>query len=70
MEILVLGAICLYIQCFCLYMGGVERVNIHRNIIIIHVYGTLAYVQVGREERQPTQTMNMNVHTYNVFAHH
>ena len=31
----------------------------------IHVYSTLAYVRVGREERQPIQTkqtMNMHVH--------
>ena len=31
----------------------------------IHVYSTLAYTRVGREERQPTQTkktMNMHVH--------
>ena len=30
----------------------------------IHVYSTLAYVHVGREERQPLQTMNMHVHMY------
>ena len=31
----------------------------------IHVYSTLVYVQVGREERQPTQTkLTMNMHVY------